>query len=170
MTFLVCTLHGAAQQLDGRAATGTLVIRPALDPPVIRQAGNLVASGPLVLDLVDRGDLGAWEVEVPPNDDPTLTNFGVPYVVTEQLDHQSPREWRSFVVEVAPAGGSVDTSSIEGGVVTLAVGTAGRVPAVTTAGRPANPGRAAVHYFDTTLGQPIWWNGVAWVDAAGAPA
>ena len=24
-------------------------------------------------------------------------------------------------------------------------------------------------FFDTTLGQPIWWNGAAWVDATGTP-
>ena len=23
-------------------------------------------------------------------------------------------------------------------------------------------------YFDTTLGKPVWWKGVAWVDATGA--
>lgn len=25
-------------------------------------------------------------------------------------------------------------------------------------------------YFDQTLGQPIWWDGAAWVDAMGDPA
>lgn len=25
-------------------------------------------------------------------------------------------------------------------------------------------------YFDTTLGQPIWWEGTEWVDATGASA
>lgn len=37
----------------------------------------------------------------------------------------------------------------------------------TTAQRP-NPSFAGQQYFDTTLGKPIWWNGTAWVDNAGA--
>ena len=37
----------------------------------------------------------------------------------------------------------------------------------TTAQRP-NPSFAGQQYFDTTLGKPIWWNGSAWVDNAGA--
>lgn len=167
MTYEPCTLRGVCQTLDGRAATGRLVIRPALEPPVIRESGVLVASGPLVLDLVDQGDDGLWEVEVPPNDDATLTNFEVPYVVTEQLDHQVPREWRSFVVTLAPSAGVVETSSLEGGVVNLNVGAANGVPSGPTADRPVVVGGGSAHYFDSTLGVPIWWNGALWVDAAG---
>lgn len=40
-----------------------------------------------------------------------------------------------------------------------------------TAGRPAaGTGDAGAMYFDTTLaaaGKPIWWTGLAWVDATG---
>jgi hypothetical protein len=35
-----------------------------------------------------------------------------------------------------------------------------------TANRPANPSIAQM-FFDTDLGQPIWWNGTDWVDALG---
>ncbi len=38
-----------------------------------------------------------------------------------------------------------------------------------TADRPLAPATGA-EYFDTTLGQPIWWDGMAWVDATGTPA
>ncbi len=39
----------------------------------------------------------------------------------------------------------------------------------TTAARPtARP--TGFMYFDTTLGQPVWWSGAAWVDALGDPA
>lgn len=38
-----------------------------------------------------------------------------------------------------------------------------------TAGRPATPS-LGLPYFDTTIGQPVWWNGAAWVDAAGVPS
>jgi len=33
--------------------------------------------------------------------------------------------------------------------------------------RPRNPD-VGVMFYDTTLGKPIWWNGSAWRDAAGA--
>lgn len=36
-----------------------------------------------------------------------------------------------------------------------------------TANRPESPATFAT-YFDTTLGQPIWYDGVNWVDATGA--
>lgn len=36
----------------------------------------------------------------------------------------------------------------------------------TTAQRPAVPA-LWMQYGDTTLGKPIWWNGVAWIDSAG---
>ncbi|NJN53655.1 MAG: hypothetical protein HC804_02185 [Anaerolineae bacterium] len=35
--------------------------------------------------------------------------------------------------------------------------------------RPAEP-LAYEMFFDTTLGQPIWWDGSDWVDATGASA
>jgi len=39
----------------------------------------------------------------------------------------------------------------------------------TTTGRPTGLGAsvAGLQIFDTTLGRPIWWNGSAWIDAAG---
>lgn len=37
----------------------------------------------------------------------------------------------------------------------------------TTAQRPTTNLVIGMQYFDTTLGQPIWWNGTAWVDALG---
>lgn len=36
----------------------------------------------------------------------------------------------------------------------------------TTAGRPTGIGEGGI-FFDTTLGQPIWWTGSGWVDADG---
>lgn len=36
-----------------------------------------------------------------------------------------------------------------------------------TADRPAGPDSFEM-YFDTTLGKPIWWSGLNWVDATGA--
>lgn len=41
----------------------------------------------------------------------------------------------------------------------------------TTAQRPTQELVAGQTYFDTTLGQPIWWDAAAavWVDATGAP-
>lgn len=43
-----------------------------------------------------------------------------------------------------------------------------------TADRPAAPTTLAPvtgqMYFDTTLGQPVWWDGAQWVDATGTPA
>lgn len=35
-----------------------------------------------------------------------------------------------------------------------------------TANRPANP-VVFEQYFDSTLGKPIWYDGVSWVDATG---
>ena len=43
---------------------------------------------------------------------------------------------------------------------------------VTLNGITANRPIASVlgqHYFDTTLGIPVWWNGTAFVDATGSP-
>ena len=39
--------------------------------------------------------------------------------------------------------------------------------ATASSARPTNPQLGEMN-FDTTLGHPIWWNGSAWVDAAGA--
>lgn len=39
----------------------------------------------------------------------------------------------------------------------------------TTANRPTTVSTGFM-YFDTTLGQPIWWDGAQWVDATGATA
>lgn len=39
-----------------------------------------------------------------------------------------------------------------------------------TADRPTRGLYQGRYYFDTTLGQPIWWTGSAWVDALGTPA
>jgi hypothetical protein len=40
----------------------------------------------------------------------------------------------------------------------------------TTANRPTTNLRAGLYYFDTTLGQPIWYDGSGWVDATGTTA
>lgn len=44
-----------------------------------------------------------------------------------------------------------------------------RARAVSTANRPSSP-VTGDSVFDTTLGQPVWWDGSGWVDAGGAPA
>jgi len=36
----------------------------------------------------------------------------------------------------------------------------------TTAGRPLTS-QIGFQYFDTTIGKPIWWNGLNWIDSAG---
>jgi len=42
-------------------------------------------------------------------------------------------------------------------------------PTVTAgAARPAEPA-LGLCFFDTTLSQPVWWNGTDWVDAMGDP-
>lgn len=40
----------------------------------------------------------------------------------------------------------------------------------TTTNRPTVGLFVGRPYFDTTLGQPIWWDGTSWVDADGASA
>jgi hypothetical protein len=35
-----------------------------------------------------------------------------------------------------------------------------------TSARPTNPA-VTQFYWDTTLDEPIWWNGSEWIDAAG---
>jgi hypothetical protein len=40
----------------------------------------------------------------------------------------------------------------------------------TTALRPTKGLYIGLVYFDTTLGNPVWYSGTAWVDATGAPA
>ena len=40
----------------------------------------------------------------------------------------------------------------------------------TTANRPSAGLWTGRMYFDTTLGKPIWYKTVGWVDATGAPA
>lgn len=40
-------------------------------------------------------------------------------------------------------------------------------PTGPTVARPASP-IAGQRYFDTDLGQPVWYSGSAWVNAAGA--
>jgi hypothetical protein len=37
-----------------------------------------------------------------------------------------------------------------------------------TSSRPPLPAMMQL-YFDTTLDEPIWWDGAKWVNAAGAP-
>lgn len=37
----------------------------------------------------------------------------------------------------------------------------------TTAGRPTGS-ILGQYYFDTTVGKPIYWNGITWVDATGS--
>jgi hypothetical protein len=39
----------------------------------------------------------------------------------------------------------------------------------TSANRPVEPLLIGQTYFDTTLGQPIWWNGNYWINAIGEP-
>jgi hypothetical protein len=41
--------------------------------------------------------------------------------------------------------------------------------ATTTAGRPTSVAPGAM-VFDTTLSQPVWWNGTNWVNSSGGPA
>lgn len=38
-----------------------------------------------------------------------------------------------------------------------------------TGSRPTTQRTVGQFYFDTTLGQPVWWNGSVWVDATGTP-
>lgn len=38
----------------------------------------------------------------------------------------------------------------------------------TTAGRPTSS-IVGLRYFDTTLGYPVYWSGVTWVDSTGTP-
>ena len=38
----------------------------------------------------------------------------------------------------------------------------------TTAGRPTSGRYVGMHFWDTTLNKPIWFNGTNWVDATGA--
>lgn len=40
----------------------------------------------------------------------------------------------------------------------------------TTAERPTATLLEGQEFFDTTLGQPVWWNGSVWVDYSGSPA
>ena len=51
-------------------------------------------------------------------------------------------------------------------VVTLAEGDARWRGGGITSGRPTYP-QSHVMFFDTTIGQPIWWSGSGWVDADG---
>lgn len=58
-------------------------------------------------------------------------------------------------------GGAAPTSSTDGVILVQAsIGT--------TEQRPTSGNYVGRPYFDTTSGKPIWWNGSAWVDAAGA--
>ncbi len=41
------------------------------------------------------------------------------------------------------------------------------VPSGATSARPTSPS-TGTHYFDTTIGKPIWYNGTHWVDATGS--
>lgn len=41
------------------------------------------------------------------------------------------------------------------------------VPSGATLARPTSPG-TGTHYFDTTIGKPIWYSGANWVDATGS--
>lgn len=81
---------------------------------------------------------------------------------------------------------AVQTYAFEGGVVQLRYGLDGSMdsrrfvddawtewnPLATAAGgtasRPSEPAVGAC-FFDTTLSQPVWWNGTGWVDAMGDP-
>lgn len=40
----------------------------------------------------------------------------------------------------------------------------------TTANRPINGMITGDVFFDTTLSQPVWWDGAQWVDATGSAA
>jgi hypothetical protein len=41
-------------------------------------------------------------------------------------------------------------------------------PAVGTTAQRSTSVKAGFMFFDTTLGKPIWWSGMAWHDAAGS--
>lgn len=47
--------------------------------------------------------------------------------------------------------------------------TAQRVASGATGDRPAGAATGRM-FFDSTLGQPVWWDGAQWVDATGTPA
>lgn len=49
-------------------------------------------------------------------------------------------------------------------------GAANRDLGTGTAAQRPNTSVAGAHYFDTTAGRPIWWDGALWVYADGTPA
>lgn len=77
-----------------------------------------------------------------------LTHPGA--VVTESGERVT-RTWMQFVQQVA----ALLTGMSESGV---------------TADRPTSGLWVGRVYFDTTLGQPIWYDGTEWVDATGSSA
>jgi hypothetical protein len=42
------------------------------------------------------------------------------------------------------------------------------LPSVT--GPNGQGGCIGIYFFDTDIGQPVWWNGTTWVNIAGQPA
>ena len=71
----------------------------------------------------------------------------------------------NFSVAALTAGAGVSVTNGAGTVTIASIG----VQAGASGARPAGlgAGNAGRTYFDTTLGLPIWWNGSAWINAAG---
>lgn len=67
------------------------------------------------------------------------------------------------VARVTITGGSVVIDAEENDPTSAAVNSGA------TGSRPANPVTGEA-FFDTTLGQPVWWDGSDWVDATGTSA
>lgn len=75
---------------------------------------------------------------------------------TKHLSNAQGKKWEDHVGTVSGNPHSVTASDV--GAVALLSGD--------TASRPAAPATGWM-YFDTTLGQPIWYDGSGWVDATG---
>ena len=78
---------------------------------------------------------------------------------TKHLSNAQGKKWEDHVDTVT--GNPHSVTATEVGAVPLSEGG--------TASRPATP-TTGIMYFDTTLGQPVWWNGSGWVDATGTTA
>ena len=87
--------------------------------------------------------------------DPTDTNTDK----TKHLSNAQGKKWEDHVGVVA--GNPHGTTAADVGAVALVAGD--------TPSRPAAPVTGTM-YFDTTLGQPIWYDGTGWVDATGTSA
>lgn len=87
--------------------------------------------------------------------DPTDTDTAT----TKHLSNAQGKKWEDHADTTS--GNPHGVTASETGAVALLSGD--------TASRPAAPA-AGWMYFDTTLGQPIWYDGSGWVDATGTTA